>query len=121
MSGKPYPKHQQLKHERLRQLRHVAGRAEMSAIREAKRGPCRCCNVNGRCHLHHLIPRARGGDDVADNLVPLCWVCHDLVHSRDPKTCMRLVWKLTDAEYSYAVEKCGEPVWESVYGIRYER
>jgi hypothetical protein len=34
---------------------------------------------------------------------------------------MRLVWKLTDAEYSYAVEKCGEPVWESVYGIRYTR
>lgn len=36
-------------------------------------------------HLHHLIPRAKGGDDKPSNLVLLHPNCHRLVHSRNLK------------------------------------
>jgi hypothetical protein len=29
---------------------------------------------------HHCLPRARGGDDVAGNLLGLCTVCHTALH-----------------------------------------
>jgi 5-methylcytosine-specific restriction endonuclease McrA len=29
---------------------------------------------------HHLIFRSQGGDDAAENLATLCWICHDQVH-----------------------------------------
>lgn len=32
-------------------------------------------------HLHHIIPRSAGGQDVKKNLAPLCWKCHDRIHA----------------------------------------
>jgi len=37
--------------------------------------PCR-----GRLHVHHRLPRSRGGPDTLNNLVTLCLVHHDHVH-----------------------------------------
>lgn len=34
-----------------------------------------------RSHPHHVITRAHGGCDVAENLMPLCWKHHREVHS----------------------------------------
>ena len=108
--AKPYPKAQQL------------GRAE----RRYRRGPCRVCEIASPVEFHHVVPRDLGGDDVADNIVPLCSVHHQLVtvlystHTRFYVTHI-FVASLTDAEYAYAVEKVGENVWERVYGIEYGR
>jgi hypothetical protein len=67
------------------------------------------------------VPRSIGGDDVEDNIAPLCFDCHPLVTARDPEACRVFVASLTDAEYAYAVEKAGEAVFERVYGIEYGR
>jgi len=120
MSGNPYPKHHQLAQEARRTFRRKATPTEWSKLRDLKRGPCRCCG-SSFSGLHHVVFRSHGGDDVAANLVPLCTVCHELVHKRDRETCVRLVMMLRDEEYLYAVLKCGEPVWERVYGVTYER
>ena len=121
MSGRPYPKHHQLKHVRLKVRRKIATQDEWADMRAEKRGVCRCCGAGGHCHLHHIVPRSKNGGDVTDNLIPLCWACHELVHKRDRMACLRLVFNLRDDEYAYAVTKCGEPVWERVYGIVYTR
>jgi len=45
---------------------------------------------NNRClicfrrynHIHHIIPKSRGGTDAEDNLVPLCEKHHREIHAR---------------------------------------
>ncbi len=121
MSPEPYPKSKQLARGERRYWRTVASPKQWQALIEAKGGPCRICGMRQSIQLHHLVPRAQGGDDTADNLVPLCAICHVGVTSKVTGTALRLVTALTDSEYAYAVEKAGEAVWERLYGIRYER
>jgi hypothetical protein len=67
---------------------------------------------------HHLVPRDRDGDDVADNIVPLCHADHELV-TRSHRTALhRLGESLTDAEYAYMVGKLGEWVDETFGGFK---
>jgi hypothetical protein len=40
---------------------------------------CLCCG-NSHAHAHHLISRGQGGDDVLENLIPLCELCHTALH-----------------------------------------
>jgi len=89
--SEPFPKSEQLARGPKRQHRIVATKAEWEAIAEAKQGPCRICRrveSNGSVHstieLHHLIRRSQGGDDVPDNIVPLCGACHRKLHDGRP-------------------------------------
>ena len=125
--AKPYPKAQQLARGERRHKRKVASAATWQKIADAKRGPCRVCTdpasngrLYGRIQFHHIVPRVRGGDDVADNICSLCPSCHDLVTRRDPDACGALLSRLRDAEYAYGVTKFGEGIFESVYGLKYE-
>jgi len=91
--------------------RRTASRRKWAAITREKTGPCRVCGseqngrVESRIHLHMLVSRARGGDDVADNVVPLCRTCYELVMIRDEATLVRLSVKLTKAELAYVRSK----------------
>jgi hypothetical protein len=38
---------------------------------------CRACKRFGLVQRHHLVPRSLLGDDVDDNIIPLCLECHD--------------------------------------------
>lgn len=40
---------------------------------------CLFCSER-RGSAHHILPRARGGDDLLENFVPLCTRCHEAVH-----------------------------------------
>ena len=45
-------------------------------------GRCQRCGINmelDECHIHHIKPRARGGDHSLTNLVTLCRSCHPLM------------------------------------------
>ena len=42
---------------------------------------CLACTWNRRVEAYHLLSRAQGGDDVMDNLVPLCQSCHRAYHN----------------------------------------
>lgn len=41
---------------------------------------CRTCS-NTATDGHHLLLRSQGGDDVEDNIIPLCHQCHMEYHS----------------------------------------
>lgn len=46
---------------------------------------CALCGSVKALHLHHVLFRSHGGDDVRANIVPLCQRCHEGVH-RGEKT-----------------------------------
>lgn len=104
-----------------RRVKATAG--EWAAIRERKlRGwPCRICDDKAAVELHHLVPRGMGGahgDDVAENLVPVCRVCHGLIEARDPWASSLLGRRLTNAERQYVVGKRGAWYLEKRYGLK---
>lgn len=42
--------------------------------------PCMHCGVEPAGDAHHITSVAAGGDDVAENLMPLCRKAHSMVH-----------------------------------------
>lgn len=120
----PHPKSKQLARGLRRYHRRVASPAQWAAIVEAKQGPCRCCldpasngRLYGRVHFHHLLSRARGGDDVPANIVPLCPDCHDAITCNHAPTLALLAERLEDEEYAYLIAKCGEGALERIFGV----
>jgi 5-methylcytosine-specific restriction endonuclease McrA len=108
----PFPKSKQLARGERRYRRKVASPKQWQAIIAAKGGPCRVCSdpaSNGRVHglieFHHLVSRARGGDDVAENIVPLCHDCHDAVTRGAELTTIWLADRLTPEEIAYVESK----------------
>src|SRR5207244_1784429 len=50
----------------------------------------RCCCIchkfcAARIELHHIVPKAEGGPDTAENCIPLCFDCHEEVGSYNPQ------------------------------------
>ena len=41
---------------------------------------CRHCHTSHGLHPHHIVYRSHGGKDEIDNLVTLCWLCHQEIH-----------------------------------------
>jgi hypothetical protein len=120
----PFPKSAQLHRGERRYRRKVASAKSWQKIWDAKRGPCRVCSDRSFTSVidpHHLVRREDAGDDVPDNIVPLCRGCHEALHKRAPAICRLLLSKLSDAEYAYMVQRGGEDYAERVYGIEYQR
>lgn len=132
--AKPYQKTTQLARKERRYRRKPASPKQWAAIISEKQGPCRVCGSPPPNQMHHIVPRDRGGDDVPENIAPLCAHCHRLVEARDPSACKQLVqttWEGAQAEpgarggvkdeYSYCCEKAGDDWPERIYLIRYVR
>ncbi|MCY3650392.1 MAG: HNH endonuclease [Acidimicrobiaceae bacterium] len=59
-----------------------ATKAQMNALR-ARYGACGGCGADmWICDGHHVEPVSRGGRTDIDNMMLLCWVCHQKVHHR---------------------------------------
>jgi 5-methylcytosine-specific restriction endonuclease McrA len=69
---------------------------------------CLVCGFRAE-HCHHLYPRYRGGDDVLENLIPLCADCHRKVHARDTLTRRAVFDALSADAVAYCEGK--EPFW----------
>ncbi len=55
-------------------------KAQMDAL-IARYGGCAGCGQHSVMNqAHHIRPRSQGGPTDIDNLMPLCWGCHDNVH-----------------------------------------
>jgi hypothetical protein len=124
LSGLPDPKSRSLARGERRYRRKVASPKQWQAIIAAKTGPCRLCvtpSSNGHgfrpVTFHHLVPRGLGGDDVEDNIVPLCVFDHMFVTAREPDTLAALAASLTDSEYAYVVGKLGESGPARLFGV----
>ena len=117
MSGQPYPKASQLARGERRYRRKVASPKQWQAIIAAKRaGGCRICG-QATVEYHHLVPRHDHGDDVADNIVPLCYAHHQQVTYATPARLAQLAATLTDAEYGYVIGKLGEDGIARLFGV----
>lgn len=56
----------------------------------ARDGACIGCGAAPhQCEAHHITPWACGGKTRIDNLVLVCWHCHDLVHDHNWKVVRR--------------------------------
>ncbi|MCY3585944.1 MAG: DUF222 domain-containing protein [Acidimicrobiaceae bacterium] len=71
----------------------VASRAPTAAQRRAliaRDGACvGCGEPPGECEAHHITPCQRGGKTRLDNLVLVCWRCHDLIHDHNWQVTVR--------------------------------
>ena len=71
----------------------VASRAPTAAQRRAliaRDGACIGCGAPpGDCEAHHIIPWKRGGPTKIDNLVLVCWSCHDRIHDHNWQVVVR--------------------------------
>ena len=60
---------------------------------------CRVCRSEHGVQVHHIVPRRITQCDESQNLVPLCQICHGLVHDHK----LDLLGALTAAEQASAV------------------
>jgi hypothetical protein len=117
--AKPFSKQAQLERGPKRTPRGKATSDEWRAIIAAKGRMCRLRGVSpcdGATEYHHLLSRARLGDDVPENIVPLCRHHHLCVTSELPRALRRLAERLSDAEYAYVIHKLGEGALERLFG-----
>ena len=64
-----------------KQLRLEFARDSFHEELEEKLGKV-CCNCGSELDIeyHHVIPLALGGTNNITNIVPLCYVCHQIAH-----------------------------------------
>ena len=56
----------------------------------ARDGACVGCGAPpGECEAHHVHPWKRGGKTRIDNLVLVCWFCHDRIHDHNWRVVVR--------------------------------
>ena len=47
-------------------------------------GGCFHCGANpAMCQIHHIKPVSQGGSTKLENMVPVCWDCHNRIHHQD--------------------------------------
>jgi hypothetical protein len=69
----------------------------------------RCWVCDGPWHeLHHILPRSHSGDDVVENLAPVCRHDHRRIEARDPAARVALRGALMPANLAYLHDKLGE-------------
>lgn len=61
---------------------------------------CRVCKSSDGIHRHHIVHRRTTRCDDEDNLIDLCWRCHQDVHDHK----LDLLGYLSTAEQAKAVE-----------------
>ena len=63
------------------------------------------CGHTRYLHVHHVVPRADGGSNEAENLVTLCSACHDLWHRRGGELSGMLSEVVVEGGYSVFGDK----------------
>jgi 5-methylcytosine-specific restriction endonuclease McrA len=83
----------------------------------------RACRVCGQRTMllerHHLVKRSQGGDDVDENIVPLCGDgvagCHGRVEAKHRETLVALRKALRPDELDYIILRKGEAWLDRMY------
>ena len=76
--------------------KRTATKAQMTALR-AMYGGCGGCDAHfALCQAHHIRPVSQGGRTDIDNMMLLCWGCHQKVHHHD--------WRVVPSGDLYTIE-----------------
>lgn len=60
-------------------------KVKIDVLLKCKRHCCMCQKFCGTdIEVHHIRPRAEGGDDTFENAIPLCYLCHSAVGQYNP-------------------------------------
>lgn len=49
-------------------------------LKEKREVPCELCNSHNNVAGHHIKTKGSGGNDVEENLISLCFHCHEKIH-----------------------------------------
>lgn len=70
------------------------------------------CGVTGPLNAHHVLSRARGGDDVVENLLLVCGSgttgCHGMYHAGSHAVAKAIGEALSPAHIKYLLKRLGE-------------
>lgn len=55
-------------------------RIKNKKLLQDKKGTCKVCGKRGATEKHHIKSRGAGGDDVEENLIEVCRICHTKIH-----------------------------------------
>lgn len=104
-----------------REFRHVD--PDVGKAKARREMGCRGCGIGGYFARHHLVNRSQGGDDVENNLVPLCVLCHDAFHFGPNSDFVgsRIRYSLSKEETAYVVAKKGEWFLDRFYPTEVQR
>lgn len=66
-----------------------------------------CGEKSSQTHLHHILPKSKGGLDISSNLVEVCPPCHQKIHStkfNDDANLIKLGLRKVKGEWSVATD-----------------
>lgn len=73
--------------------------AVTAALLQRSMGRCEICWDAPAWHRHHRLRQSQGGDNSLENLLHLCWNCHEFVH-RYPALSYEQGWLLRSGAFS---------------------
>lgn len=56
-------------------------RIKNKKILKEKQGRCEVCGKIGQTEKHHIKTKGSGGDDIEENLIEVCRICHTKIHT----------------------------------------
>jgi hypothetical protein len=89
-----------------------------AAVDARDRRTCRCCEREGnpyattaigRIHRHHIVYRSAGGEDIPENVISLCWLCHAAEHAGQ----LAIVGANANERVEFTVD---DPIVEHLFG-----
>lgn len=84
-------------------------RAQRAAVIARDRACVGCGAPAARCHIHHIRWRRHGGTTFIDNLVLVCWSCHQGIHHLD--------WTITgDPLNGFGISRHPAPAGAATHG-----
>lgn len=87
---------------------------DATPIKLGQDSTCRGCGQRATAG-HHILLRSQGGDDVPDNIMPLCHPCHVAYHDGPHKSL-----RTTPAERAYVMERMGKVAGSDYLRRRYD-
>jgi 5-methylcytosine-specific restriction endonuclease McrA len=67
----------------LESLVRQAYRLHSQVVLHRSQWRCSRCNASRHLQIHHRRYRSHGGSHEINNLEPVCWDCHRLIHARE--------------------------------------
>lgn len=101
-----------------------------SQVRERDNFKCQICGKDTNLHVHHIIPRRKGGSHDLENLILLCSSCHMAIETGDSDHAIRKCTKnalkygghqedsrrITDSYKVVILQECLQNIFEKLSG-----
>lgn len=80
---------------------------------------CKLCHATTGLHHHHIRFRSAWGSDTIDNLILLCYKCHDIyAHGEKEKGYQKVFEGYTDSEHCKRFKEEHKEELERIYQMR---